>query len=181
MKSIDIMTSHAYRPMWSHVLTMRCRQLTIFRIRRATRFAKWSSSCSAVSSTIALGRNPTIWFVKFWGQYAVLKKKVKMTDERYVKYVLGVFMMTRQQMYAIRLRKGEMQFKKRFRMLYDAKGIIIELRTTTYESNNQPYVSNTLKILSSVTRAFKQVLHVHVTTGAAIVVSRTNSSHYSVW
>lgn len=50
------------------------------------------------------------------------------------------------------------------------KRIFIELRTTTYESNNQPYVSKMWKIFSSVTRAFEQVLHVHVTTGAAIVV-----------
>lgn len=51
----------------------------------------------------------------------------------------------------------------------DARYIFIGLRTTTYESNNQPCMSSTLKILSIVTRALAQVLHVHVTMGAAIV------------
>jgi len=68
-----------------------------------------------------------------------------------------------------------MRFRK-LGMLCGAKDVFIELRTTTYESNNQPYVSSTMKILSSVTRAFEQVLHVHVTTGAAIVVPRWTDS-----
>lgn len=50
-----------------------------------------------------------------------------------------------------------------------SKRNFIKLHTTTYESNNQPYTSSTLKILSSVTRAFAQVLHVHVTMGAAML------------
>lgn len=52
-----------------------------------------------------------------------------------------------------------------------------ELRTTMYESNNQPYMFNTSKICWIVTRALTQPSHGHLTTGAAIVVSRW-SVHY---
>jgi len=71
--------------------------------------------------------------------------------------------------YVIRVRR-EMGFGRSSEYCAMPKRIFIKLHTTTYESNNQPYVSSTLKILSSVTRAFEQVLHVHVTTGAAIIV-----------
>jgi len=57
-----------------HALTTRCRQPTTCRTRRATRFVEWSSSCSAISPTVALGRNPAMWFARFRGRYVALEK-----------------------------------------------------------------------------------------------------------
>lgn len=105
----------------------------------------------------------------------LLRNKVKeMTDERHVKCVSGIHDDT----YVIRFERERDAVREKLGTPCDTKAILIELRTTTYESNSQPYVSSTLKILSSVTRALKQVLHAHVTTGAAIVVPRWTDSSY---
>lgn len=52
---------------------------------------------------------------------------------------------------------------------HDAEASLIILRTTTYESNNQPYMSSTSKICRIVTRTFEQASQTHVSTTAAIV------------
>lgn len=50
------------------------------------------------------------------------------------------------------------------------KKISFLLLTTTYESSNQPYTSNTLKIRRIFARVFEHTSHTHVITGAAIAV-----------
>lgn len=56
-------------------------------------------------------------------------------------------------------------------MYNNDKRIFIALRTTTYESNNHPYTSNTLKIRCILVRAFEHASHVHVAAEAAMLPS----------
>lgn len=67
--------------------------------------------------------------------------------------------------------KGRRDRIRKVEIWYVAETTVIILRTTTYESNNQPYMFNTLKIRWIVTRAFEQASQMHVSTSAAIFVT----------